>query len=122
MHKTLQKADGRYGICPGYVITADLVYEIAAGAAMKPNNHRLFKLEDIAMGSWIDYIQAEKGIRVRYARPILESVPLHPGTVMRVLRSINLEYDTGAQNVTFAGAVVLLYCKSDKIRSRSVNC
>lgn len=71
-------ADEIYGFRPGYVITADLVYEIAAGAAMKPNNHRLFKLEDIAMGSWIDFIQEEKGIRVRYARSILRSVLFIP--------------------------------------------
>ena len=48
----------------GYVLTADLVAEIAAGAALKPQAHRLFKLEDIAMGSWIDFIQQERGLRV----------------------------------------------------------
>lgn len=75
---TLLGADKRSGICPGYVITADLVHEIAAGAAMKPNNHTLFKLEDIAMGSWIAFIQEERGIRVRYAGTIPESLFLIP--------------------------------------------
>jgi len=49
----------------GYVLTEDLVREIAAGAALKPHNHSLFKLEDIAMGSWIEHIQQERNIRVR---------------------------------------------------------
>ena len=53
----------------GYVLTADLVQEIAAGAALKPHNHALFKLEDIAMGSWIEHIQQERNIRVRIAQP-----------------------------------------------------
>ena len=47
------------------MLTADLVQEIAAGAALKPHNHSLFKLEDIAMGSWIEHIQQERNIRVR---------------------------------------------------------
>ena len=38
--------------------------EIAAGAALKPHNHSLFKLEDIAMGSWIEHIQQERNIKV----------------------------------------------------------
>jgi len=46
------------------VLTADLVREIAAGAALKPQQHRLFKLEDIAMGSWVQFIGAERGMKV----------------------------------------------------------
>ena len=33
-----------------------------------PQAHRLFKLEDIAMGSWIEFIQQERGIKVRVQR------------------------------------------------------
>lgn len=52
----------------GYLLTSDLVAEIAAGAALMPQAHRLFKLEDIAMGSWIEFIQQERGIKVRILR------------------------------------------------------
>lgn len=44
----------------------DLVREVAAGAALKTNNHRIFKLEDIAMGSWVEYTAKEKGWGVKY--------------------------------------------------------
>lgn len=44
----------------------DLVREVASGAALKTNNHRIFKLEDVAMGSWIEYIAKEKGWAVQY--------------------------------------------------------
>lgn len=47
------------------MLTADLVREVAAGAALMPQGHNLFKLEDIAMGSWIEFIQQERGIKVR---------------------------------------------------------
>lgn len=40
--------------------------EVASGAALKTNDHRIFKLEDVAMGSWIEYIAKEKGWAVRY--------------------------------------------------------
>lgn len=44
----------------------DLVREVAAGAALKASNHRIFKLEDIAMGSWVEYIAKERGWGVQY--------------------------------------------------------
>ena len=59
----------------GYVLTEDLVREIAAGAALKPHNHSLFKLEDIAMGSWIEHIQQERNIRVRILRRACSHIP-----------------------------------------------
>lgn len=40
--------------------------EVASGAALKTNNHRIFKLEDVAMGSWIEYIAKEKGWALQY--------------------------------------------------------
>lgn len=43
------------------MITKDLVVEIAAGAAMKVQNHTLFRLEDIAMGSWVDFVSSDRG-------------------------------------------------------------
>jgi hypothetical protein len=46
------------------VLTADLVHEIAAGAALKPQRHRLFKLEDIAMGSWVEFVGRERRVKV----------------------------------------------------------
>lgn len=48
------------------VVWQDLVREVASGAALKTNNHRIFKLEDVAMGSWIEYIAKEKGWAVQY--------------------------------------------------------
>lgn len=45
----------------GYVITKDFVNEIAAGAAMKIQNHTLFRLEDISMGAWVEFVSKEKG-------------------------------------------------------------
>ena len=47
----------------GYVLTADLVREVAAGAALKPQQ-LLFKLEDIAMGSWVEHIAQERNVHV----------------------------------------------------------
>lgn len=64
----------------GYVLTADLVREIAAGAALKPQRHRLFKLEDIAMGSWVEHVGRERRVKVhppcssRYLRPALDAM------------------------------------------------
>lgn len=40
--------------------------EIAAGAAMKTNNHKIFKLEDIAVGSWIEFVAKEKKWDITY--------------------------------------------------------
>jgi hypothetical protein len=44
----------------------DLVTEVAAGAAARAGNHSMFKLEDIAVGSWVAYIGKERGWRIRY--------------------------------------------------------
>ena len=52
----------------GYVITKDLVHEIAAGAAMKIQNHTLFRLEDISMGAWVEYVSKEKGWYVQLVK------------------------------------------------------
>jgi len=32
------------------------VREIAAGAALQSSNHSLFKLEDISVGAWVEYV------------------------------------------------------------------
>ena len=52
----------------GYVVTKDLVNEIAAGAAMKVQNHTLFRLEDISMGAWVEYVSKEKGWYVQLVK------------------------------------------------------
>lgn len=44
----------------------DLVREIAAGAALQACNHTIFKLEDVAMGSWIEYIGQQNKWSVNY--------------------------------------------------------
>lgn len=54
----------------GYVLSKDLVTEIAAGAAQKASNHRMFKLEDIAMGSWIEFIAEEKNWKLELVRAV----------------------------------------------------
>ncbi|GAB4818463.1 hypothetical protein N2152v2_005509 [Parachlorella kessleri] len=45
----------------GYVLSADLAREIAAGAAVKPlpDRDRLFKLEDVSVGSWVEWVETE---------------------------------------------------------------
>ena len=52
----------------GYVITKDLVNEIAAGAAMKIQNHTLFRLEDISMGAWVEFVSKDKGWYVQLVK------------------------------------------------------
>ena len=54
------------------MLTADLVREIAAGAALKPQRHRLFKLEDIAMGSWVEFVGRERRVKVHNSVQLLE--------------------------------------------------
>lgn len=49
----------------------DLVREIAAGAALQACEHRIFKLEDIAMGSWIEYVAQHKSWAVNYDMDVL---------------------------------------------------
>lgn len=46
------------------MLTMDLVKEIAAGAAAAVSPKGLFKLEDVAMGSWIDFISRDRGVQV----------------------------------------------------------
>lgn len=53
------------------MLTADLVHEIAAGAALKPQRHRLFKLEDIAMGSWVEHVGRERRVKVHTSLQLL---------------------------------------------------
>ena len=50
--------------------TQDLVREIAAGAALQACNHTIFKLEDIAMGSWIEYIAQRKAWTINYDQDV----------------------------------------------------
>ena len=52
----------------GYIITKDIVNEIAAGAAMKIQNHTLFRLEDISMGAWVDFVGKDKGWYVQLVK------------------------------------------------------
>ena len=42
-----------------------MVLEIAAGAGISANNHSLFRLEDVAVGSWVDFVQHEQGWQVQ---------------------------------------------------------
>lgn len=53
---------------PGYTLTSDLVKEIASGAAAAASPNGMFKLEDIAMGSWVDHISRQKGIQANLLR------------------------------------------------------
>ena len=50
-----------YALNASNILLQDLVREIAAGAAMKVSNHVVFKLEDVAVGMWVDYVAREKG-------------------------------------------------------------
>lgn len=69
---------------PGGAPVQDLVAEAAAGAAAKANGGRMFKLEDIAVGSWVAYIARERGWRVRYV--CLEVGGPEAGCPVRMLR------------------------------------
>ena len=44
----------------------DLVRQIAAGGAMLALGHRMFKLEDVAMGAWVEWVANAKGWPVAY--------------------------------------------------------
>lgn len=48
----------------GYVLTADLARAIAAGTAFVLRPHRLFKLEDVSMGSWVEAVAKEHQLSV----------------------------------------------------------
>lgn len=40
--------------------------EIAAGAALQSSNHSLFKLEDISVGAWVEFVGQEKNWIINY--------------------------------------------------------
>lgn len=44
----------------------DLVQEIAAGAALKAQDHQMFKLEDIAVGSWVEWVGKDRMWDIHY--------------------------------------------------------
>ena len=44
----------------------DIVGEIAAGAALKSSDHSLFKLEDISVGAWVEFVGMEKNWVINY--------------------------------------------------------
>lgn len=44
----------------------DLVGEIAAGAALISSGHNLFKLEDISVGAWVEFVGKEKKWHINY--------------------------------------------------------
>ena len=44
----------------------DLVREIAAGSALKASEHRIFKLEDVAVGSWVDFVARDRNWEIHY--------------------------------------------------------
>lgn len=46
---------------PGYVLTADIAFQLAAGAAVQCMPKKLFRLEDIATGIWLDCLAKEQG-------------------------------------------------------------
>ena len=45
----------------------DLVRQIAAGGALLALGHRIFKLEDVAVGAWVEWVANSKGWTVAYA-------------------------------------------------------
>lgn len=53
---------------PGYVLSADMAYQLAAGAAVQCMPDRLFKLEDIATGIWLTCLSREQGWRLRVVK------------------------------------------------------
>lgn len=53
---------------PGYVLTMDLVRLLATGGVAKCAPGRLFKLEDIAVGSWLTCLEKQHNISLHLAR------------------------------------------------------
>lgn len=45
----------------GYVVTMDVAREIAAGVPYRLRPDRLFKLEDISFGSWVEFVAQDRG-------------------------------------------------------------
>eukprot|EP00884_Botryococcus_braunii_P001415 jgi/Botrbrau1/11274/Bobra.0038s0042.1 len=45
----------------GYIISQDLARQVAAGGALQVDGGRLFKLEDVAVGSWLDHVARSRG-------------------------------------------------------------
>lgn len=57
----------RYAFGPGYVLSIDLARHLAAGAPhmlMAPN--RLLKIEDVAMGYWVEFVGKDMGVAINY--------------------------------------------------------
>lgn len=72
----------------GYVVSMDLVREVAAGAALLASpSPGLFKLEDIAMGSWVQYIARDRGAQALLpAHAPSFPLPPHPPCTLRLCR------------------------------------
>lgn len=52
---------------PGFVITADLVHLLVAGGVVACAPGPLFKLEDVAVGSWLSCLEKEQNITIHLA-------------------------------------------------------
>lgn len=52
---------------PGYVLTMDLVRLLATGGVIKCYPGQLFKLEDVAVGSWLSCLEKEQNITIHTA-------------------------------------------------------
>ena len=53
----------------GWVLTADLVADIAAGVATAPGSLALLPLADVALGAWLDALGTQRGINVSFSNP-----------------------------------------------------
>lgn len=49
---------------PGYILTRDLAYEVATTAAYMCSSRKFFKLEDVALASWLLCLQQKLGVHV----------------------------------------------------------
>lgn len=61
-HSSIKWSNG-----PGYVLTMDLARILATGAVPKCSPGPLFKLEDIAVGSWLTCVEMEHNITINLA-------------------------------------------------------
>jgi beta-1,3-galactosyltransferase len=57
----------RWSNGPGYVLSTDLVRLLATGAVSKCAPGPLFKLEDVAVGSWLTCLEKEQNISIHLA-------------------------------------------------------
>lgn len=62
------RSDIKWSHGPGYVITADLVRLMVAGGVVACAPGPLFKLEDVAVGSWLSCLEKEQNITIHLAR------------------------------------------------------